>query len=87
MPNKDGSGPLGQGPQTGRKAGRCSENVENTSSPEVVEVSVGNSMGCRRRAGAGGGCGVGFENGQGRGNGMGRGRGAGKGQGRGRGCQ
>ncbi len=42
MPNRDGTGPLGKGPRTGRGAGRCKDDETGY-----------NSEGYRRRAGFG----------------------------------
>ena len=71
MPNLDGTGPMGKGPMTGRRQGRCGnasrDNDENTS------VNKSDAFGGRN-------FGRGVENGRARG--IGRGRGLGRGLGR-----
>ncbi|MEA3306917.1 MAG: DUF5320 domain-containing protein [Elusimicrobiota bacterium] len=70
MPLRDGTGPDGKGPRTGRSMGNCGTN-------ETDEVRSNNRQGLGR----GGGRGSGQGRGQGRGQGGGQG---GRGQGRGR---
>ena len=74
MPNLNGRGPLGDGPMTGRKKGRCREtqktlieNAENRQT-ENKDIIYGIGRGGRRREGDGLGnrLGGGFGNGQGR---------------------
>jgi len=64
MPARDGTGPMGQGPETGRRNGGC---VESDASGDVTPVPG-------RGSGYGGGRGRGQGRGQGRGRGAGRGR-------------
>lgn len=45
MPRMDGTGPLGKGPQDGRKLGRCSQEDETSN-----QVQLGKGLGLRRRA-------------------------------------
>ncbi len=52
MPRLNGSGPEGQGPQTGRKLGRCS----NATDEEKFQ-KLGKGMGLKRKAGGGKGLG------------------------------
>lgn len=59
MPAKDGTGPEGKGPRTGRGLGNC--NKDNSQAPEG---NLGFGRGCRRGLGQG----------RGRGLGQGRGR-------------
>jgi hypothetical protein len=83
MPNLDGTGPLGQGPMTGRKRGRCIDN-RTMQNEKVEEKNIqsndyiyGFGYGGRRRSRGGirnrfgGGFGQGFGRGQGRGCGRG----------------
>ncbi len=68
MPNKDGTGPAGQGPITGRGEGQCQE-----SQPDVDQINQNQpSSGRGQRQGRG--------RGQGQGGGRGQGRGGGRGQ-------
>jgi hypothetical protein len=46
MPNKDGTGPEGKGPMTGRGLGRCNNDKENNNSKR----GQGRGLGMRRRA-------------------------------------
>jgi len=48
MPRLDGTGPEGQGPQTGRKLGSCSELSE-----EEKLLKLGKGMGKKRKSGGG----------------------------------
>lgn len=48
MPRLDGTGPEGQGPQTGRKLGHCAELPE-----EEIAPKLGKGMGKRRKSGGG----------------------------------
>lgn len=73
MPRGDRTGPLGEGPQTGRGAGYCS----GSNSPGYTTAPARPRLGLGR----GGGRGRGF--GGGRKGGFGRGRGRGRGAGRG----
>lgn len=58
MPLKDGTGPLGQGPKTGRGAGNCSgSNVQNTNAGDGRGMGGGMGRGC----GCGRGMGRGIE--------------------------
>lgn len=52
MPKLDGKGPEGQGPQTGRKLGKCS----NASEEEKLK-HLGKGMGEKRNSGGGKGMG------------------------------
>lgn len=58
MPYKDGTGPLGQGPRTGRQAGNC---------PGAQTISPGQDLGRGRGRKAGFGQGLGQNRGLGRG--------------------
>lgn len=48
MPRLNGAGPEGQGPQTGRKLGKCAEVPE-----EEIAFKLGKGMGKRRKSGGG----------------------------------
>lgn len=72
MPRRDGSGPAGQGPVTGRGLGVCT-GVNSTA------YGYGMGFGMGRRAGFGMGSGMGRRAGFGMGSGMGRGAGFGMG--------
>jgi hypothetical protein len=48
MPGRDGTGPNGLGPMTGRKLGPCNKDQQ------AQPIQFGRGMGCRR------GCGQGF---------------------------
>jgi len=63
MPNLNGTGPMGQGPMTGKAMGYCAEN-----SSVNVNPNFGLGLGLRRGFGRGGGRGI-----AGRGMGLGRG--------------
>lgn len=61
MPNRDGTGPMGQGPMTGRNRGTCGRGYNNYSS--VVGRRQGNRSGLgNSRVGAGSGRGRGTGN-------------------------
>ena len=47
MPNKDGTGPLGQGTKTGRKLGNCKK-----SDSDITE-KLGEGQGKKRKSGGG----------------------------------
>ena len=67
MPGFDRTGPEGQGPQSGRKMGKCNpDNQETTAKTDSEEIFTDS----RRRPGRGRGRGLG--RGRGNGNGMGR---------------
>jgi hypothetical protein len=66
MPGRNGTGPVGEGPKTGRGLGNCGNNADDNVRDE-------------NRQGLGRGRGMGLGRGPGRG--MGRGRGQGLGQG------
>ena len=100
MPGFDGKGPQGEGPMTGRKAGKCTNFGAGRAGKAVQEESEGRAeeveqtgtgrgvgRGTRARRGFGRGTGVGRGGGKGTGRGTGAGRGAhpGAGPGRGRG--
>jgi len=100
MPGFDGKGPQGEGPMTGRKAGKCTKfgagragkavQEESQGRAEKVEQtgtgrSVGRGPGARRGVGLGTGGGRGGGKGTGRGTGAGRGAYPGAGSGSGRG--
>jgi len=70
MPRGDGTGPQGQGPQTGRGTGKCGPE-SRTPAPQ-------------KQGGMGTGQGRGAGRGAGRGKGQGTGRGGGQGSGKGR---
>jgi hypothetical protein len=53
MPNRDGTGPEGQGPRTGRQMGKCDD-------AKPVERGFGRRAGCGRGCGRGFGRGFGF---------------------------
>jgi Family of unknown function (DUF5320) len=60
MPRGDGTGPVGQGPMTGRAAGYCAEYAVPgfASGPAFGRATFGRGMGYGRGGhGAGGGCG------------------------------
>ena len=65
MPGRDGTGPSGEGPLTGRRAGRCG----GTDDIDELDSPFGRGLGRRRRRRGGGG-------GRGRGAGFGRREGA-----------
>ena len=44
MPNKDGTGPMGKGPMTGRKNGPC-----NPKAPKNSDSPKGRGLGCNMR--------------------------------------
>ncbi|MBG0775486.1 MAG: DUF5320 domain-containing protein [Desulfovibrionaceae bacterium] len=90
MPGMNGSGPLGQGPRTGRGMGRCGVNVQpDAPMDEAMNAQPGVGMGMGRGLGPCGGgmrngrCGAGRNMNQGRGRGMGGGAGRGMGRGMG----
>lgn len=66
MARKDGTGPLGYGPMTGRGLGPCAD--ENTATPFSRRDRAGRPAGFRRRTVRG----AGFGRGYGRGRGFGR---------------
>lgn len=78
MPRMDGTGPLGQGPMTGRGLGPCNTNAVDPAQPGAQQP--GNWFG-RFFQGALGGFGLGAWCAR-RGGGMGAGRGRGMGRGR-----
>ena len=98
MPGCDGTGPMGQGPKTGRGRGMntADNQVQNSNVPQGNRIRQRRNMedgfGGRnggRRQGLGRGQGLGNKQGAGRGRGQGKGRGM-NGMGRGRqglGCQ
>jgi len=73
MPGRDKSGPLGQGPGTGRGVGLCAT-PNNDANTNNVAPGAGRGFGRRGNGGAGRGAG----NGAGRGMGNGAGRGMGR---------
>ncbi len=66
MPAKDGTGPMGMGPGTGRRIGECAGNAD------VESVHAGPGQGCGTGHGRGRGFGMGPGRGRGRGGGRGR---------------
>jgi len=50
MPGRDGTGPNGSGPMTGRKLGPCNKDAK------AEPVGFGRGLGCRRGQGRGFGC-------------------------------
>jgi hypothetical protein len=52
MPKMNGTGPEGQGPQTGRGLGKCKDVPKNE-----MEKKIGKGMGKRRKSGGGEGMG------------------------------
>ncbi len=61
MPGFDRTGPMGEGPKTGRQLGKCG-GKQQTQSVEIdqdQQINRGRSLGAGRRAGGGGrrGCG------------------------------
>ncbi len=84
MPGFNQTGPLGQGPMTGRRMGRCTnfgENLKNSSTPDENlpnDLPAGFGYGRGRGFGRGMGMGRGFGRGAGRGRGWGLGRGFGR---------
>ena len=76
MPGRNGRGPQGEGPRTGRGMGRC----RPATGSETDDTTRGDG-----EANAVFGAGMAWRNGQGGGRGMGRGRGLGRGGGRGMG--
>lgn len=58
MPLRDGTGPLGQGPKTGRGQGNCSSATPQDTNA-VVGRGMGRGMGCGRGCGRGMGRGMG----------------------------
>lgn len=89
MPGRNGTGPEGMGPLTGRGMGNCSSanNVDTNQKP--IGRGMGRRLGfARGQGGRGRGCGMGRGRGFGMGRGMqGRGFGMGQGQGFGRSFQ
>lgn len=101
MPGFNQKGPMGEGPMTGRKMGKCTnfgaKNVGSVEEPTDENLVIGRrGLGMRRCFGLGRGrsgqgfgrAGQGFEEGEAQGQGVGRGRnrqGRGQGLGRGRG--
>jgi hypothetical protein len=89
MPGFDGKGPRGEGPKTGRKAGKCTNFGAGRAGKRVQEESEGSAEETARPdaglRGAGRGMGGGRGAGQGRRGAGGRGRGTGRGAGAGRG--
>ena len=74
MPRRDGTGPMAQGPNTGRGAGPCSgDNTGARNQTTPVNPGQGNRPQGNRS-------GQNISNGHGRGNGRGRGNGSGKGR-------
>ena len=45
MPNRDKTGPLGEGPRTGRKAGNCNENTSTPKNAPRYEQGRGRGLG------------------------------------------
>lgn len=96
MPGFDGSGPQGEGPMTGRKAGKCTNSGTGRAGKEVQEEPDGRAeatgttnpvlrgAGCERGGGRGAGQGRRHTGGKGRGAGSGPGAGRGRGHGFGR---
>jgi len=70
MPGENGMGPMGTGPMTGRKLGKCNPQENNT--------GQGRGLGQGFGRGQGRGLGQGFGRGQGRGLGRGLGQGLGR---------
>ncbi|MFW0837398.1 MAG: DUF5320 domain-containing protein [Candidatus Komeilibacteria bacterium] len=48
MPNRDGTGPTGKGPMTGRGLGNCRDGNANTL-PQRANIGRGRNMGIGRR--------------------------------------
>lgn len=88
MPGFNQKGPMGEGPMTGRKMGKCTNyGADNKSTEETLDNVAGRGLGLRRglgRAAAGLGRGAGRGRGMGQGARLGRGAGRGRGMGRGR---
>jgi hypothetical protein len=77
MPGFNQKGPMGQGPMTGRRMGRCTNFGANPKDQSIPENETPDTTNPDNLAGRGMGLG------RGRGNGLGRGRGgAGRGMGR-----
>ncbi len=81
MPGLNGTGPMGQGPRTGRGMGNCQPANNVDADVNVNETVQANTAAPPTFWGLGRGMG----RGRGMGCGMGRGRGMGRGMGRGRG--
>ncbi|MCI2082281.1 MAG: DUF5320 domain-containing protein [Bacteroidales bacterium] len=79
MPGLNHTGPLGQGPMTGRKMGKCTNFGANKKNDDADATSNGISAGFGNGSFRGKGLGCGCRRGNGRG--MGRGRGMGPGYG------
>jgi len=50
MPNRNGTGPEGKGPRTGRGLGPCGEGQANATRGQGFGRSMARGMGARRRA-------------------------------------
>ncbi|MFA5010777.1 MAG: DUF5320 domain-containing protein [Ignavibacteria bacterium] len=87
MPNLNGTGPVGNGPMTGKKLGKCNRPNSTISDNSVTDNKETTSGLKRDNSNRGKGNGFGFSRGfsGGRGFGFGRGFGGGRGRGRGRG--
>ncbi len=73
MPGFNQTGPMGQGPMTGRRMGRCTNYGSAPNNQQPAESDGSNNNGNQPMAGSGFGRGRGFGNGWGRGGfGMGR---------------
>ena len=88
MPRLNNRGPLGEGPMTGRRMGRCNPDNKGKTDDEILQSrdssqQLGQGLGRRLRFG--GGHSFGRGQGLGRGHGFGRGQGMGHGQGFGHG--
>jgi len=66
MPNRDGTGPLGQGPLTGRGLGRCNPRPPKETPEQIIPTPTNPNIVGRGRGGVGRGLGLG------RGRGLGR---------------
>jgi len=69
MPQRDGTGPQGRGPMTGRGRGKCSPKDKTSVPPENGGMGLGRKLGRGRRQGPGRGA----DRSAGRGAGQGRG--------------
>jgi len=81
MPGLNQTGPMGQGPMTGRRMGRCTNFGSAPNNQPSAEQDGSTNTGAQPVPGSGFGRGWGFGGGRGFGFGNGRGRGFGNGRG------
>jgi Family of unknown function (DUF5320) len=82
MAGRNGTGPTGEGPLTGRGLGNCNPKTNTEDNQDINNQDLPRGRGLGLGNGRGPGRGMGRGLGQGGGRGMGRGQGGGRGRGR-----